>query len=244
MLVKLDNPKILSDAISIISELVTEVKIKVNKDGLSIVAVDPANVALVSFVLPATTFSAIEADDESIGVTLDKLKPVLKRCKPGSSLIMQTDENGLKVEIHEKIKRTFYISLINIETEDKKIPELEFSSFIHINSDDLTQSLEDCGIVSDSCNLEVKNGKFVVEARGLHSTKSEFSSDEVEMGGGEARSKYSLTYLQKFAKACKMADKCKLFFSNNYPMKLEIMGEGKDLFQMSFVLAPRVENED
>lgn len=244
MLAKLNNPKILSDAISIISELVTEVKLKVNKDGLSIIAVDPANVALVSFVLPATSFSDIKADDETIGISLESFKSVLKRCGPGSSLIMQTDENGLNVEIHDKIKRNFNLALINLDEEDKKLPELDFTSVINMNSSDFVQSLEDCNVVGESCNLEVKNGKFIVEAKGLHSTKSEFSSDEVEMSGGEAKSKYSLSYLQKFAKACKLADKCKICFSNDYPMKLEVTGEGKNLFGMSFVLAPRVENEN
>jgi proliferating cell nuclear antigen len=244
MLVKLDNPKILTDAISIISELVTEVKMKVSKEGLSIVAVDPANVALVSFVMPSTSFSALEADNETIGISLDNFKSVLKRSGPGSSLIMQTDENGLRIEIHEKIKRNFNVSLINIEGEDKKLPELDFTSFVKMNSDDFVKTLEDCGVVADSCNFEVKNGKFSVEAKGLHSTKSEFSSDEVEMGGGEAKSKYSLSYLQKFARACRLSDKCKIFFSNDYPMKLEVLGEGKNLFEMSFVLAPRVENEN
>ena len=243
MLIKLDNPKILSDAISIISELVTEVKMKVNKDSLSIIAVDPANVALVSFVLPSVAFSALEADNEAIGVSLDSFKSVLKRCGPGSSLVMQTDENGLKVEINDKIKRNFNLALINMEGEDKKLPELDFTSFIEMKSDDFVKSLEDCSVVGDSCNFEVKNGKFSIDARGLHSTKSEFSSDEVGMGGGEAKSKYSLSYLQKFAKACKLAEKCKIFFSNDYPMKLEVLGEGKGLFEMSFVLAPRVENE-
>ena len=42
MLLKLDNPKILSDVITIISELVSEVRIRVNKEGFVIVAIDPA----------------------------------------------------------------------------------------------------------------------------------------------------------------------------------------------------------
>ena len=46
MLVRLENPGLLSRVIEIISELVTEVRIKVNEFGLSITAMDPANVAL------------------------------------------------------------------------------------------------------------------------------------------------------------------------------------------------------
>src|SRR4030042_4587561 len=102
MLVKLNNPKILSDVIAIISELVTEVKIKADKQGLSIVAIDPANVALVAFNIPSTAFSAFEANDEVLGVSLDNLKSVLKRCSPGSNLVMQSEDNTLKIEIHDK----------------------------------------------------------------------------------------------------------------------------------------------
>ena len=57
MILKLDDPKLISDAIAIVSEVVTEVRIKLLEDGMSIVAVDPANVALVIFKLPKESFS-------------------------------------------------------------------------------------------------------------------------------------------------------------------------------------------
>ena len=56
MILKLDNPKLLGDAVSIISEIVSEVRIKLLEDGMSIIAVDPANVALVIFKLPRESF--------------------------------------------------------------------------------------------------------------------------------------------------------------------------------------------
>ena len=45
MRLKLENPKILGDIISIISELVTGVKIKINAEGMSLTAIDPAKAA-------------------------------------------------------------------------------------------------------------------------------------------------------------------------------------------------------
>ena len=57
MLLKLESPKLLSDIISIISELVTEVRLKINKEGMSLTAIDPANVAMVYFKLPSDLFS-------------------------------------------------------------------------------------------------------------------------------------------------------------------------------------------
>lgn len=56
MLVQLENPSLLSKVVEIISELVTEVRIKVSEFGMSIIAIDPANVAMVGFKLPKSFF--------------------------------------------------------------------------------------------------------------------------------------------------------------------------------------------
>lgn len=250
MLLKLDEPKLLSDIISIISELVLEVKIKVNKQGMSIVAVDPANVALVSFKLPATVFSQIEVDEEVMGVSLDSLKSVLRRCSPSSSLFLQTEDNLLKIQIQDKIKREFKLALIDIEAEEKTMPSLDFMSKVEMPSMDLAESIEDCSIVADACSFIIQSDKFTIEAKGsLNSAKSDFSSDEVKIEikgeyageGKEIKSRYSLEYLQKFIKAAKLTEKSIINFSNDYPLKLEFKTPRMEL---AFVLAPRVETED
>jgi proliferating cell nuclear antigen len=241
MLAKLEDPKILSDVISIISELVTEVRIKVDKDGLRIVAIDPANVALVSFILPSYAFSEFEVTEETLGVSLDSLRSVLKRCSLGSTLVMQTEDNMLRIEIHDKIKRVFTLALIDIESEDKQVPNLEFSSNVEMSSFDFSDAVEDCAIVADSCSFSIKEGKYTIEGKGLNSAKNEFSGDEVKISGIDSRARYSLEYLRKFSKAAKLADNVHIAFADDYPLKLEFRTEKVELI---FVLAPRVENED
>ena len=245
MLIQTDRPKILSDVISIISEIVTEVKIKVNSSGFSITAIDPANVALVSFIVPNSLFSQFEVqNEESIGINLENLKSVLKRCHPSSKLILQTEENNLKIEIQDKIKRVFKLTMIEIEAEDKAMPSLEFKNKIEINSSDFSEAIEDCLIVADACSFIVKDSKFIIEAKGsLNSAKSEFSSDEIGISNPEenVKSRYSLEYLQKFNKASKLCDKLVIELSEDYPLKLEFVFQGAALI---FVLAPRVETED
>jgi len=241
MLAKIENPKILADVVAIISELVTEVKLRVSMAGLSVVAIDPANVALVSFTLPASAFSALEAENEVLGVSLESLRAVLRRCSPGSSLIMKSEDNILKIEIHDKITRTFSLALIEIDSEDKQVPNLEFTGKVEMNSNDFTDSVEDCKIVADSCSFAVKEGKFIIEAKGLNSAKNEFSGDEVKIEGSDSKSRYSLEYLQKFTKASKISEKVKINFSDDYPLKLEYK---TNLIEVVFVLAPRVETDD
>ena len=240
MLVKLDSPKILSDVVGIISEIVTEVKIKVDRDGLRIVAIDPANVALVSFILPNHAFSSFEVTEETLGVGLDSLKSILRRAGTGSSLIMQTEDNTLRIEIQDKIKRIFTLALIDIETEDKQVPNLDFSSKIEMNSADFSDSIEDCSIVADSCSLISGKDFFIVEGSGaLNSARAEFSGDEAKIEGF-GKSKYSIEYLMKFIKAGRLSDKVMVNFSDDYPLKLIYPGEKVGI---GFVLAPRVEND-
>jgi len=241
MLVKLDHPLLLSRAVEIISELVMEVKIRFNEFGLSISAIDPANVAMINFKLPKSVFSQFEAGEEVLGVNMENLKRILKRCGAGSSLILERKENFLNIQIQDRIKRNFNLNLIEIEAEEKEMPPLEYTAQVEINSRDLIDSIEDCGVVADACSFIIKDGKFVIEAKSIDSTRSEFSGDEAKISAENCRAKYSLEYLEKFMKASKIVDKTILKFAEDHPLKMNIKSEQMEL---SFLLAPRVENED
>ena len=56
MHLKLNNPTAFTKSIELISDLVLEVRVKINEFGMSIVAIDPANVAMVSFKIPKSAF--------------------------------------------------------------------------------------------------------------------------------------------------------------------------------------------
>ena len=242
MKLKLDNPKIFSEIIGIISEMVLEVRIKVDNEGLSISAIDPANVAMILFKLPADAFSELEVEKEEIlGVSLDNLKAVLRRVKAGSVLVMEKEENMLKIIIQDKIRKEFSLALIDVEGDEKPIPNLNFVSKIEMTSVDFSEAIEDCNVVADSCSFISAPDNFVIQGKGnLNSFKSEFS-DEVNIQAEEASSKYSLEYLQKMIKGTKLTDKVVLNFGNDYPLKLEF---NTPKVSLSFILAPRVETED
>jgi proliferating cell nuclear antigen len=240
MLVKLEDPSLLAKAVEIISELVTEVKLKVNEFGMSIVAIDPANVAMVSFKFPRSAFCEFEVDNEVLGINLDDLKRVLKRCGSKGSLVLEKRDNVLDIKIDDRIKRNFSLGLIDVEGEDKEIPNLEFSSKVETNSVDLIDLIEDCAVVSEACSFIINEGKFVIEAKGLNSARAEFSNDEANMEAEDCKARYSLEYLSKFVKGSKLSDKTVLKFANDHPLRMDVKCKGMEL---SFILAPRVENE-
>ena len=55
------------------------------------------------------------------------------------------------------------------------------------------------------------------------------------------RSRYPLDYLKKMVKASKLSDEVSVMWSKDYPMKLAF--KDADKVEMTFVLAPRVQEE-
>ena len=244
MQIKLENPLLLSKVIELISNLVMEVKFKIDSSGMSVVAIDPANVAMVRFFLSKNAFSQFDlgnAKQEIWGVNLEDLKKILRRVGIKSSLILKREENRLNIEMPDKIKRNFTLSLIDVKSEDKEMPNLEFGARVEMNSVDLIDAVEDCAVVADACSFIIENNNFIIEAKNLNSAKSEFSGDEVKIKAENCRARYSVEYLEKFIKGSKLCDKTILNFANDHPLRMDLKIENMEL---NFILAPRVESED
>ena len=244
MQIKLENPVLLSKVVELISALVIEVKFKIDSSGMSVIAIDPANVAMVRFFLSKDAFSQFELDkskQEIWGVNLEELKKILRRAGIKSSLIFKREENRLSIEMPDKIKRNFTLNLIDIKSEDKEMPNLEFSARVEMNSSDLIDAVEDCDVVADACSFIIENNNFVIEAKSLNSARSEFSGDEVNIKAENCRARYSVEYLEKFIKGSKLCDKTVLNFANDHPLRMDLKIENMEL---NFILAPRVESED
>ncbi|HIH52336.1 hypothetical protein J4412_01145 [Candidatus Pacearchaeota archaeon] len=242
MKLKLEDPTLFTKAIELISDLVLEVRIKISEFGLSLVAIDPGNISMVSLKIPKSAFKEFESGEEVLGVNLENLKKILKRSSKTSALFLEKKENFLELKIEDNIKRIFNLNLIEVEREDKEFPDhLEFSSKVIIDSGELISSIEDCLVVSDACSFIIEEKKFIIEAKETNSARSEFSSDEVEIEAEDCLSRYSLEYLQKFTKAGKQFPKTTLRFARDHPLRIDFSSEHLSL---SFLLAPRVETED
>lgn len=248
MKLTLAEPKFLTDSISIISELVNEVRFKIDKDKIELIAMDPANVAMIIFKLLSSTFTEYSVGKETeIAVSLDSFKQILKRAKPSDILMLELDEknNKLKIQLRGESTRTFNISLIDIEEKEQKIPELNFSVKIETNTLIFDEAIEDMDIVGESVALAAQPDKFIIEAIGsLNTANVEISTDDetsiIMKGKDTIKSKYSIEYLKKIIKASKLANTVTLQFDKDYPLRADYVV--RDKLSFSVILAPRVEN--
>ncbi len=244
----LAEPGYLKDSISILSELVNEARFKITKEGLECIAMDPANVAMVIFKLLASNFVEYQLDEEKeIGINLANLKQVLKRAAASDILTLEiVEENKLKVQLKSSTTRTFSLPLLDLEENEQKVPNLEFPLSIKTKSEVLINAITDADIVAESVTFIAEPEKFSVRAEGdLSKAHIEIKKDDNTNISSDTsaniKAKYSIEYLKKMMQGSKLSDEVEIRFNQDYPLKLDY--KVRDKLMLSFILAPRVEND-
>lgn len=248
MRLTLAEPKYLKESITIISELVNEARFKVSKEAIELVAMDPANVAMVIFKLLASSFTEYDVKkDVEIAINLSNLKQVMRRAKPNDMLTLELDpENKLRIQLKGDNLRTFNLPLIDFDEKEQKIPDLKFPVTIKLPSQTLNDAVEDVDVVAESVTFMAEPQKFTINAEGdLSQAKIEIKEGanvKIKVDSDEkVKSKYSIEYLKKMISGSKIADEVSIYFNKDYPLKLEY--KTIDKVMLSFILAPRVEND-
>jgi proliferating cell nuclear antigen len=241
----LAETKLIKEPITIISDLVTEAKFKITKNSIEMIAMDPANVAMVIFRLLSSAFVEYSVKEEtSIAINLNNLKQVLRRIKGNDNLSLELSENKLKLTLSGQTVRTFFLPLIEQQEKDHKEPDLKFKTVIKCPSSMLNDAIEDVEIVAESVMFQSEDKKFIVSASGDSgkATVEIKAGDDVIVDTTEkVKSKYSIEYLKKMIQGSKISGIVSINFNKDYPLKLEY--KELDKIQMVFILAPRIEND-
>ncbi|MFH8080721.1 MAG: DNA polymerase sliding clamp [Candidatus Aenigmatarchaeota archaeon] len=237
----------LRDAFVTIGELIDEGVLKADKNGLSLSAADRAMVAVVQFRMPPNIFEEFKADQASMPINITNLVSILKRAKSSDKCILELKGNNIEITIKENSTRKFTLPLIEIQEEElPSIEKLEFKTKAVINSDILKSGIEDAEIVADSVVFEAKKDMFIMRAVGdMSSTELILQKGDeglIELQGSESKARYPLDYLKKMIKAAKLSDEVTIMWSTDYPMKM--IFKDLDKVEISFILAPRIQEEE
>lgn len=245
MKLTLAEPKYLKDSISIISELVNEARFKITPNAIELVAMDPANVAMVIFKLLSSCFTEYDVKEEQeIALNLGNLKQILRRAKPDDMLTMELKGNKLNIQLKGAARRTFSLPIIELDDKEQKVPELAFPTSIKTTASRLNDAIEDVDIVAESVSFSAEPKKLTVQAEGdLSQANIEIEADDNTKIETEekVKAKYSIEYLKKMIAGSKLANEVTIQFNKDYPLRLDFIEMDKVL--LSFILAPRVEND-
>ena len=248
MRLTLAEPGYLKESISIISDLVNEARFKITPDAIEMVAMDPANVAMVVFKLLSSSFTEYDVKkDMEIAINLSNLKQVLRRASPRDMLTLEVDaDNRLKITLKSNTTRVFNLPIIELEEKEQKVPDLKFPITIRTSSSILNEAIADVDVVGESVAFIAEPKRFTLQAEGdLNQAKIDINDDEATKvsthSDEKIKARYSIEYLKKMINGSKLSDEVVIQFNKDYPLKLEY--KAVDKVMLSFILAPRVEND-
>lgn len=244
----LADSKSLKDSVSIISDIVSEARFNITKTSIDLIAMDPANVAMVVFKLLNSSFVEYNVEkDVKIALNLNNLKDVLKRAGSNDVVEMELVDNKFKVVLKSNTTRTFYLPIIDLDEKEQKEPALNFPLTIKLNPSVLNDAIEDASsIKAESVKFICDKKKFSLHAESdISQVKIEVPADENTLitkdGEDVVKAKFSIEYLKKMIQGSKVANELLIRFNNDYPLRLEY--RTTDKLMLTFILAPRVDND-
>ncbi len=234
-----------------ITAIVDEGKLRITEEGLKLRAVDPANVAMISFVLQRDAFDDFQFSVESEGDTeieigMDFMKLIgILGIGGREDVELKLDENAQK--LYTRMGSLDYtLSLLDPSSlrKEPKVPELEFPAKVIIETEEFRRTIRAAEKIGENIVLGVDGEEFYMEAEG--------EMDKLRLGLGKEQlidltpetvsSLYSLEYISSMSKGISHVENITLNLGKNYPLQMDFaLAEGK--VKVSYLLAPRIESE-
>lgn len=246
MKITMEEAPALKDAIEAVVNLVEEGVFEVSEEGLSLKAMDPSQISMVSFSMPKSMFSEyVVGDHKRIGIDIGKLARVLARGNSGESVELEVEDGRLNVTFKgKKRKRVFKLPLLDLGEGLEREPKIEYKNKIILGADVLKEVLKDAKLVSTHISFVLDQKALKVEIKGDEGEiREEFekAGDElkeltVESG---AKATYPLSYMEDILKGSKADTEITMYLESDRPLKIEYNIVGADA---KYFLAPRIES--
>jgi len=243
---RLDNPTLLKQTIAVLNDFITEATFSFQKDGIKLVAMDPANICMVSLDLLPSAFSEYNVEKaKELTLNLNYLQQALNRARSNDAITIAPEKNRLKVTILGKSTKRFFIPLLEKEGKERAAPDLSFKAKIELDTNEFKDYIDDASVVGDAMTFEAAEDKINLSAGEIGSqVQIEVKKDSAAIVNFEVKEKvrsiFSIEYLKKIANSAKLAESVVMNLSNDYPIKLDFKSLNK--LKIEFILAPRIEN--
>ena len=242
---KIDNAKYWKECIDTIVNLVDEGVFNVTKEGVTLKAMDPSSISMISFFMPTKAFSKYDVDKNvALGLNIDNLSKIMSRARDGESLIMKEHDNKLTLEFSGQSKRRFRTQLIDVRKSVDKEPSVQFDADVEINGETLKELVKDATIVSEYISLKATKDQFTIDCRG---DSGELNEEHLSDGNSikkiktekNAEATFNLQFLENMVKSCPAGNYISIGLKSNEPLKLTYkVGEA----QITYYLAPYMES--
>ena len=231
-----------SNSIDAVAALIDEGAFQIDEAGIKLRAMDPSQIALVDFILPAKGFEKFEVDKSvSIGVDLLELSKITKRSKPEDKIELSFDGARLRMVFRGETTRNFSLSVMEAAANPPREPKIDFTADIKIAPSIIKDALKDAELVSNHVALSADGGLSVRADGDTGSVEISFKEDKLLSISVKAPSRavFSLDHLNNILKEAEAPSVVSLSLKNDAPLRVEYsIGDAK----VVYYLAPRIES--
>jgi proliferating cell nuclear antigen len=208
----------------------------INEDGISLQSLDSAHISFIQMLLHKNAFSKFiynknREEDLELAISMESLCNVLKCMNVGEQITISHNEEDSKVSWTFENPdigsyKNFNLNLLNDESQDINIPKSNFDCRIKTLSSEFQLILKNLAYIGDYVNVCIDKDNNIVDFKsaGIHSdglirlkknnhTKLKLTEN--------FDSKFSLKYLQTYAKSASFSSTVSIHLKENSPVSLE-----------------------
>lgn len=244
--IKIDDARYWKNCVDSIVSLVDEGSFVLSKEGITLKAMDPSGISMVSFSIPNKAFSKYDVEKQaSIGLNLDNLSKILASARTGEQLLMKDSSNKLAIEfIGEHSRRRYKLPMIDVKKDVEKEPKVEFESRVSLKSDSLKEVLKDANLLSTYIGFRTEKDSFKVVAKGDAGELEEEHMNEADMikkldVTKPSSATFNLEYLERIISACPSNSPIDMSLKSDEPVRINYkIGDA----ELAYFLAPYMES--
>lgn len=231
---------ILKNLFENINEVIDEIVIECNPEGLEFSGIDRNHICFFSCKIPEDSFDEYVLDSVLyLDVDVNDLVKVLKRGKSKDSLTFKADVSTMEIIFKNKNTRRFKIGQIDIDDNSRDLPKMDYDVEFRFDYKSINDSLNDAGLYSDELKISCINNQLILSCEGSF---GQYSNEyPLENSIGEGSASYSIDWLLKIFKNKLSSKELKLNMGDDYPLLVEIEEQG---IVLNYLLAPRIENNE
>ncbi|MEM4662964.1 MAG: hypothetical protein QXM75_03000 [Candidatus Diapherotrites archaeon] len=239
-MIQIDKIQSFQAAVRAISSFISEANFRFNEQGLSLRAIDPSQIVLVSYTASKDFFSKFSVEPTLIGLDMEELNKVVKRASISDVISMDIEDSYLNISISGTLERNFKLPLIDVLEEEPEVPELQHDAKVDIQARLLQEALKDAALFESSVVFRVENSRLYIEARGSHGMlKAEAKQHDLIKVKAKSNvvGKYSLNFLENIVKEADPNEMVSLELKNEAPMKISYnIGPTKIQFYLAHMI--------
>lgn len=232
-----------------VNAVTAECVLRIDEDGWTVKAVDPANVAMVSVELPSEEFVIASGDasgEIAVGINTDELSTILEQMPTNDDITVAVDTEKNVLGMHSGGFSFNYECLEQSKVRSTDVPDLDLGAAFEVDANNFIQQVEFYRQFADHVVLgyDSTGDVFWMESENLRggwsgvSGRTEFEPTGV-LRSAEAESIYSVSYLHDIVGALSDTGDILVEADEEFPLLLEQFVGGSEM-RLKYALAPRL----